>query len=111
MPLLYFFLQHIRIQIKQKDSSSSYTHVINNLFFQGEYVQYTFYRIRLSTALSIYRGMNVLGLIGDPWCLVKVAFAIIYTKDHALLAICLETALVQELFNPLLLVCKGPPLY
>lgn len=61
---------------------------------------YTFYRIRLSTVLSIYRGMNVLGLIGDPWCLVKVTFAIIFAKDHAFLATCLETASVQELFNP-----------
>lgn len=61
---------------------------------------------------SAYRGINVVGLIGDPRRSVKVTFAIIYAKDYALLAACHETAPGQQLFLTLLfLVSQGPDLH
>lgn len=36
----------------------------------------------------VYRGVNVIGLIGDFGCFVKVIFVIIYVKDDIFLVVC-----------------------
>lgn len=52
-----------------------------------------------------YRGINVIELIGDPGCPVKVTLVIIYAKDDTLLAVChsaVQMHLLLTLFRLLL---------
>lgn len=39
----------------------------------------------------LYRGINIVGLIGDPGCPVKITLVIIYAKDDTPLAGCHKT--------------------
>lgn len=57
----------------------------------------------MSAEGTTYGSINIVGLIGDPGCPVKVTLVIIYAKDATLLAACHKTVLVHLLFNPFLL--------
>lgn len=60
----------------------------------------------LSPEDRAYVGMDVVGLIGDPGCPVKVTLVIIYAKDDTLLAVCHSTVQLHLFLTLFCYYCK-----